>query len=374
MIRLKRSSSSNKTLLITNVLFICLLIGISLKLKANDKDSRVESFQVNDEKQLKKSDLFLAISKVSRMFEEPTLRPISTHCDPCKYESCLKTQLERDLFPMVRQLCAFGPSLKAHPEQYMANPQKMAFVTMLEPPSKGKGNTVLENVIELLQSVDEHYRYHADYFFFVDNVLDLELLMIQRVTHRKLTFIDVTSEFRKPPPSHPMMAKYHARNRCEGDFSYRAMCRFASGPLYWIKFLDPYDYIVRLDEDARLTRRVPTNIVSDLVDINGAYGYVLEQPSSSACRVGLDEHIVNFINQVDHDSYQRPWIRLGDTKFTHQPPERNPRDWVNLTLIHKEPMLTKSDKKNGVLEYSASVPTSLTYNVSCIRFSRWDDD
>jgi hypothetical protein len=62
--------------------------------------------------------------------------------------------------------------------------------------------------------------------------------------------------------------------------------------------LNDYDYLIRLDEDASFTSTLPNNLVSLLDSIESGYGYFNEQTSSSQCRQGLNDSVVDFINQV----------------------------------------------------------------------------
>src|SRR5262249_40554244 len=142
-----------------------------------------------------------------------------------------------------------------------------------------------------------------------------------------------------------------AKSRCFSGYSYRAMCRFGSGPIFWLDVMKDLDYFIRFDEDANVTASVTSDLVTDLQNIDGGYGYILEQTSSSQCRVGLNKVIVDFINEVNHESYGRPWIRLSDFRMFNQMPA-NPHDILNVSAIVKEPVISIGDPAQGSLAFN----------------------
>ena len=289
----------------------------------------------------------------------PILEPKLT-CDPC-----VNVQCQLPNFSSFSSLCKYERVANYSSEKLKSSQYKFAFVTMLEPSWKNNQKS-LHNLITLLHSIDRYYQYKSKHFILVDSTTDIEMLLLQRTTYRKLIFVDVKEAF--APTRERQKLFQEKRTSCLGDYSYRSMCRFASGPIYWIDVLKGYEYIIRIDEDAKFTKTIPTDLISDLVNINGAYGYLLEQTSSSQCRIGMDELIIRFLNEVDHNKLGRPWIRLGDFKFFHGINRNgNLRDTVNFSkIVGKTPLITAADRSRGSLKWDTSKLTSVTYFVGKI--------
>jgi len=299
-------------------------------------------------------------SESEHFIHTPTITFSST-CDPCA-PGCLTHSSDLAEFQGLKHLCVGRKEPNVRPAEWATSPHKFVLLTMLEPPKKTMEFETLKNTIKLLNSADLYFPYKADYLILFDFASELELRFLHRVSHRTVVFVNVTNEFAPIPERNNYYLKH--RTACHGDYSYRAMCRFASGPIFWMDFTKDYDYFVRMDEDAYFQRKVPTDLVSNLKAMNAGYGYALEQTSSSQCRIGMNNTIVKFINEVDHDAYGRPWVRLGNFKFFHQMPN-NKFDIVDVKEITKKPLYPHASKTHGSVNIAEDLVAITYYTYNC---------
>ena len=161
------------------------------------------------------------------------------------------------------------------------------------------------------------------------------MVILRRFTRRKLTFVNVSKEFTATPKQ---LSKYNPQS-CYGHYlGYRLMCRFATAPVYWMKEFDQYEYVIRIDEDAKFTAPFPTDLVSNMKEHGSVYGYAIEVDDVSICRIGLNDFISKFINEINHEEFGRPWIRLSNHGYTFS--LGNPTDVINLSNTTKRPLIT----------------------------------
>jgi hypothetical protein len=120
----------------------------------------------------------------------------------------------------------------------------------------------------------------------------MQRLTIESLTARKIIFVDVTSYFTPRREWEDIRKK----TGCAQNFGmgYKLMCRFWSGPVYWLKELEPYRYLIRLDDDSRLTKIVPTDFIDVMHLHNATYGYILEELDSPDCMVGATAFMTDF--------------------------------------------------------------------------------
>ncbi len=93
------------------------------------------------------------------------------------------------------------------------------------------------------------------------------------------TFVDISTHF---DPSLLVVPNATAQT-CGSSAGYRLMCRFMSGPVYWMRELDAYDQVLRFDDDSRFTAPITQSLA-----LNGSetYAYALKQKDAVGCVQG----------------------------------------------------------------------------------------
>ena len=92
------------------------------------------------------------------------------------------------------------------------------------------------------------------------------------------TLLDVSAHF-----DGALLVQSAATQTCSTRTGYHLMCRFMSGPVYWLREFDDYDQVLRFDDDSQFT----APITQSLELIGGeAYAYALKQMDNAGCVFG----------------------------------------------------------------------------------------
>lgn len=73
-----------------------------------------------------------------------------------------------------------------------------------------------------------------------------------------------------------------------GPIGYRLMCRFMSGPVYWLPELDGYDQFIRLDEDSRFTADWDVSLELEATE---TYAFAMVNDDFPQCEIGFEEFV-----------------------------------------------------------------------------------
>jgi hypothetical protein len=119
-------------------------------------------------------------------------------------------------------------------------------------------------------------------------------------------FVDVSSHFQ------PELSLGIKATSCDSHIGYKLMCRFMSGPVYWLPELASYEQTVRIDDDSGFTSPIIRSIE---LQGNETYGYTLIQGDSPYCQIGFPEFLqLHYSNSPDvvrwgPVGYASPWVR-----------------------------------------------------------------
>jgi hypothetical protein len=90
------------------------------------------------------------------------------------------------------------------------------------------------------------------------------------------TFVDISMHF---DPSLLVVPNATAQT-CGSSAGYRLMCRFMSGPVYWMREFDAYDQVLRFDDDSRFTAPITQSLA---LNESETYAYALKQKDAPRC-------------------------------------------------------------------------------------------
>lgn len=187
------------------------------------------------------------------------------------------------------------------PSPHPALPERLAVVMLLDPSGNGDGGA---NWLEALDSFISNYQGSAyDVFILheaqpdagmpyltLENVPALATLLESRrsvALFGDVSFIDVRKHF-SPDVLGPLGDRQIGGGGCSYSLGYRLMCRFMSGPLYWLPELERYDQLLRIDDDSRYTH--PIRRPLQLRD-NEMYAYAIVSHDHEDCQRGVPEMI-----------------------------------------------------------------------------------
>ena len=124
------------------------------------------------------------------------------------------------------------------------------------------------------QFVDNYLGSHYD-LFVLHNGLHPDTAAAIAALVRNVTFVDISAHF-----DSSLLVHSSTVQTCSSSTGYHLMCRFMSGPVYWLPEFDAYDQVVRFDDDSRWTAPITQSL-----ELNGSetYAYALKQQDSSGC-------------------------------------------------------------------------------------------
>jgi hypothetical protein len=124
-------------------------------------------------------------------------------------------------------------------------------------------------------------------------------------------FVDVTKYF---DPALLLPGTANAPMSCGSPVGYRLMCRFMSGPVYWLPEFDAYDQVLRFDDDSRFTAPIAQSLELRAGEV---YAYALKQLDSGDCQIGFPELMkAAYAGSPDvvrfgANGWSEPWVRSG---------------------------------------------------------------
>ena len=88
------------------------------------------------------------------------------------------------------------------------------------------------------------------------------------------SFVDISAHF----DAALLVVPNATAQTCGSSAGYRLMCRFMSGPVYWMREFDAYDQVLRFDDDSRFTAPITQSMA-----LNGSetYAYALKQKDAT---------------------------------------------------------------------------------------------
>ena len=85
-----------------------------------------------------------------------------------------------------------------------------------------------------------------------------------------VTFVDVSMYFNESL----LVRRSNGEPTCGAGIGYRLMCRFMSGPVYWLREFDKYDQLLRFDTDSHFTSPITESL---MLHGHESYAYALKQ-------------------------------------------------------------------------------------------------
>ena len=130
-----------------------------------------------------------------------------------------------------------------------------------------------------------------------------------------VTFVDVT-EFFNPVLLYAQRGIFPGIT-CSGGGKgwlpgYRLMCRFMSGPVYWLPELDAYDQVLRIDQDSLFTAPITHSLA---LQGNETYAYARLQTDDAECQLGFPELVrrqyegAPEVLRFGSNAWSAPWER-----------------------------------------------------------------
>ena len=166
--------------------------------------------------------------------------------------------------------------------------------------------------------VSAYSRFSYDFFVLYEQ-LTPEALEIDRLVPGGARFINVSSFFRRELIGGIVQTSCfsHAPLVEEG---YRLMCRFMSGPVYWLPEFDGYEQLLRFDDDSAFTSTLTTSL-----ELRGSetYAYTLFGGDPVWCQFGIVELARSAYENASLPSeyvrwgpltYSAPWVRAINTE------------------------------------------------------------
>ena len=88
------------------------------------------------------------------------------------------------------------------------------------------------------------------------------------------SFVDISAHF----DAALLVVPNATAQTCGSSAGYRLMCRFMSGPVYWMREFDAYYQVLRFDDDSRFTAPITQSMA-----LNGSetYAYALKQKDAT---------------------------------------------------------------------------------------------
>ena len=129
-----------------------------------------------------------------------------------------------------------------------------------------------------------------------------------------VTFVDISAHF----DSSLLLAANGKRtaSSCLSRIGYRLMCRFMSGPVFWLPEFDSYEQLLRFDDDSRFTG--PINRSLSLRN-KETYAFAVFSVDSDECQVGFPELVSATYNtsldvvRFGPNAWTSPWRRNRDS-------------------------------------------------------------
>ena len=169
----------------------------------------------------------------------------------------------------------------------------------------------LIGLLAMIRSFDRFYPFEVDVVLLMETVSERVEVLFQRITRRRIVFVDISEEFTPRSPYKDITWK-----SCAFDIrvGYRYMIRFMSGPLYWLPQLDNYTYALRMDDDSLFTAPIHTQLTLELEKMNSAYAYAVDSTERPDCYYGFEAFIQNWIKE-DKDGKKPLPILPTNKKF-----------------------------------------------------------
>jgi drug/metabolite transporter (DMT)-like permease len=167
----------------------------------------------------------------------------------------------------------------------------------------------ISQTIESVLSFRKMYSFPHDFFVLYEVLTDeMKLVLSTELSFVKL--INVSSYFQT--------THVNAKpNTCTFYVGYHLMCRFMSGPVYWLPEFDIYEQLLRIDDDSRFTKRLSRSL--ELVG-QESYGFTLYHYDQKDCSQGFMDFMrltygtSNDVKRFGLGAYYEPWVRINDTK------------------------------------------------------------
>ena len=161
---------------------------------------------------------------------------------------------------------------------------------------------------------------HFPYDFFVlYEHLTQAALEIDRLVPGGARFINVSSFFQRELIGG--IAQTSCISHAPGvEDGYRLMCRFMSGPVYWLPDFDGYEQLLRFDDDSSFTSTLTTSL-----ELRGTetYAYTYFAGDPVWCQLGIVELARSAYENASSSSeyvrwgpltYSAPWVRAINTE------------------------------------------------------------
>jgi len=206
--------------------------------------------------------------------------------------------------------CEYAPlciTYTTPPFNAAVSSKKWIFVVLVEP-SK---DVILGSFQKMIRSINTFYPFAGDVLVLHEGLTSTVQRMIQYSSTRHMRFADISRWFDSSNNTWAFLPK------CSGHgIGYRYMCRFMSGPLYWMPELDEYDYIIRMDDDSSLTDRIQMDLVAELEKRNAAYGYALDGSDDANCFRGAHDFLRNWVKSNASIGKPLQKIKPNNLKFS----------------------------------------------------------
>ena len=235
----------------------------------------------------------------------------SSNEDSCSKDPCLCAPrlINNPEFEMLKDYCEYEALNLDHliPRQ---SKSLYCFIIILE---TDRGVLVDGWLNTFIKSLDKYYPFQADIMALHEGMSELQLAMLQRVTHRRVIFVNVKEWF----TATEVQKSITFLDTCNHGMGYRLMCRFASGPIYWLEELKAYDYIIRMDDDSRFTKNVTQDLVKIAEDLDAIYGYAVVGLDVFSCYSGAGPWLERWVKTTNHSALGRPLIPFRPNKKFH---------------------------------------------------------
>ena len=164
---------------------------------------------------------------------------------------------------------------------------------------------------EAINSFASSYSFSTWDLFVLHDGGSLDFDLLQKNVAKPIHFIDVSSFFQR------LLIRGIKQTSCFShpphlEDGYRLMCRFLSGPVYWLPEFDSYDQILRFDADSRFTGLVSSSLE---LESHQVYAYTLLSHDPLECQLGIldllrEVYSTSSVLRWGKNVYSAPWVRL----------------------------------------------------------------